>query len=289
MFNLSPVKKIILAIAAMCIAVSVIAANNLSTIMIFVAARNIQNGTVQASGSGSGEGNDAPGEQSETGGTEGALTGTDVGTETDKTTAEIVEMYNTAINNAKANASSIVRVKDGAINYKGIVRAGNLSSVASTLMGLFMVSSPSEIEAKNEAWDADRFPPEGAKAALTEAGIKSAVCKEDGDYYILTIVANDETNPKSGGPGVGSLCGVIQEETITGSISSVPGLELNNISIDYENVAVVAKIEKATGNIVNLQLDAPCVLSLDAKVPILGSIDDAAVGIEVITEYNIEY
>ncbi len=327
--NLSPIKKIIIGLAAMCIVISIITANNLSSIMMIVAARNNainkENATVQQSvpqnnvqqgtqggtsstPSGStgstattpsGSTSTTPGSSSSAGGSTSTDANkpadtnkpADSGATTGKpaNNAEIAAMYNKAINNAKANAKTITRVKDGAINYNGIVKAGNLSSVGETLMGMFMVASPADIEVKNEPWEADKFPPENAQAALAESGIKSAKCDEDGDYYILTITAKDEVNPKSGGPGTGSLCGVIQEETITGSISSVPGLELNNISIAYEKVTVVAKIEKTTGNIVNLQIDAPCVLSLDAKVPLLGSIDGAQVGIQVITEYALAY
>ena len=197
-------------------------------------------------------------------------------------------MYNKGVNGAKANSSKIIRVKDGATNYNNIVEAGGLSSAASTLMGMFMVGSKEEIETKNEEWDKAKLPPENAQAALAVSGIESAECKEEGDYYIVTIKGKNEVNPKSGGPGVGSLCGVIQEETITGSISSVPGLSLSNISISYEDVTTVAKIEKSTGNLVALTVDAPCILQLSAKL-LLASIDNAKVGIGVYTEYTIAY
>ncbi len=328
--NLSPVKKLVLGLAAMCVVVSVITANNLSSIMMLMAARNnnsnnavvqqsgtVQNNAQQSTQNGSSSAsqpNNSTAANVSTDSGSSADSNSSASTDTNKpaadanqpaadtnkpadsgaatgkpsNNAEIAAMYNKAINNAKANAKTITRVKDGAINYNNIVEAGGLSDAASSLMGMFMVSSPADIQAKNEPWEADKFPPENAQAALAESGIQSAKCEEDGDFYILTITAKNESNPKSGGPGVGSLCGVIQEETITGSISSVPGLSLSNINIDYENVTVVAKIEKSTGNIVNLQIDAPCILSLSAKLLVV-SIDNAKVGIEVITEYSLEY
>lgn len=206
-----------------------------------------------------------------------------------ETAAEIAEYYKTAINKAKTQAKTVTRVKDGAINYQGKVVAGNLSSVAESLMGMFMAPDANSIEVKNEPWEASKLPPEGVNSALTADGIKSATCEENGDNYIVTIVAKDAVNPAAGSDGVGSIASVIQQETITGSISSVPGLELNNISLAYENVTVVATIEKATGNMTALSLDAPCFLSLDAKVPLLGSIDDACVGIEIISEFAMTY
>lgn len=322
--NLSPVKKVILGLAAMCIVISIITANNLSSVMMLIAARNnmqntavVQQNTNQQSNvqqnntnnqntntntnnntSNNNSSNTSNNTSADTNkpSTDANKPSTDANKPADnatqsgeKSVAEIVDMYNKGVNGAKANASKIIRVKDGATNYNGIVEAGSLSSIGEKLMGMFMVGSRDEIQAKNEEWTKEKFPPENAQAALTVDGVKAATCVEEGDYYILTIEGKDEVNPKSGGPGVGSLCGVIQEETITGSISSVPGLELNNISIAYENVKTIAKIEKSTGNLVALTIDAPCILGLDAKVPLLGSIDNAKVGIGVYTEYTVEY
>ena len=317
--NLTPVKKLVLGLAAMCIVVSVITANNLSSVMMLIAARNNSqnaNTPVVQQQQAAPQQNVQANNNTSNNTSNNTNTNTNTNTSTDankpstdankpaadankpaddankggeKSVAEIADMYNKAVNNAKANATKVIRVKDGATNYNGIVEAGNLSSIASSLMGMFIVGSKDEIQEKNEPWDNAKFPPENAQAALAADGIASAECKEEGDFYVLTIKGKDEVNPKSGGPGVGSLCGVIQEETITGSISSVPGLELNNISIAYENVVTTAKIEKSTGNLVALTVDAPCILGLSAKVPLLGSIDNAKVGIGVYTEYTLAY
>lgn len=306
MKNLSPIKKIILALLAMCIVVSIITANNLSSVMMLIAARNNarnnaqyaqQQNTAQQSGgavqqSGAVQQNDNSTASADNAASDNASQSGDKATAStskgSKSVAEICQMYNKAINNAKSKSSKIIRVKDGAINYNGIVEAGGLSSAASSLMGMFMVASEADIKETNEVWTKEKFPPENANANVTPAGVKSATCKEEGNYYIVTITGKDEVNPKSGGPGVGSLCGVIQESTITGSISSVPGLQLNNIKIAYENVTTTAKIDKSTGNVVELKLNAPCILQLSAKLAVI-SIDDAKVGIQVITEYKVEY
>ena len=57
---------------------------------------------------------------------------------------------------------------------------------------------------------------------------------------------------------------------------------------DAENVTVVATIDKATGNIENIKINAPCVLSLSAKL-LVASIDNAKVGIQVISEFAMTY
>lgn len=200
---------------------------------------------------------------------------------------EVLDMYKKGVTAARTNSKSVIRVKDGAINYKGVAEAGKLSSVLSTLMDMFMVKDKASMEAKNEEWDKTKLPD---PSALTLNGIKDIRREDKGNTYVITVVAKDAKNPKAGADGVGSVAGVIEESQITGAIGSVPGLTLEGISIDYENVTAVATIDKATGNCIALDLDAPCFLNVGyAKVPLLGEVNDAKVGIEVITEYKISY
>lgn len=199
---------------------------------------------------------------------------------------EYLDMYKKAVANARTNAKTVVRVKDGAINYKGVVEAGPLGSIASTLMGMFMAPDENAIEVKNEEWQKENIP---NASALTLNGVQKITREDKGNTCVITVVAKDATNPKEGADGVGSVAGVIEESQITGAIGSVPLLELNNINIAYENVTAVATIDKATGNLMALNLNAPCYLGLDAKLPLVGSINGAKVGIQVITEYAFTY
>jgi hypothetical protein len=320
--------KIILAVAAICIAITLITTNNIATVMVLYGLNStpaVSTGTVQQGAVQQQSGTVNQGGTVQQGGTVDNSTNTtptpdatqpsgdnttptqpsggNAGTTDDKkpadnsgavnngdaskmTTEQIVDLYKKGINKAHSDAKSAVRVKDGAINYKGIVEAGGLSSAASTLMGMFMVADEASIEAKNEEWDKTKVPP--ATCNLTAAGVKSATCVEKNGKYVITIVGKDQTNPKAGADGVGSLIDVIEESQITGSISSVPGLSLSNISIAYENVTVVATIDKATGNIENIKINAPCVLQLSAKL-LVASIDNAKVGIQVISEFAMTY
>ncbi len=198
---------------------------------------------------------------------------------------EYLDMYKKAVVAARTKSKSVIRVKDGAINYKGIVEAGKLSSAASTLMGMFMAKDEASIEVKNEAWDKTKLPD---ASALTLNGVQKISRVEKGNTYVITVVAKNATNPKANADGVGAIAGVIEEEQITGSISSVPGLSLSNINIAYENVTAVATIDKATGNLTALSINAPCVLGLDAKLAVI-TMNGAKVGIQVITEYKITY
>lgn len=199
---------------------------------------------------------------------------------------EYLDMYKKAVAAARTKSKSVIRVKDGAINYKGIAKAGPLSGAASTLMGMFMVKDEASIKVKNEQWDKTKLPD---ASALTLNGVQKITREEKGNTYVITVVAKNAVNPKTNGDGVGSVAGVIEDSQITGAIGAVPLLEINNINIAYENVTAVATIDKATGNLIALDINAPCILGLDAKIPLVGSINGAQVGIQVITEYKISY
>jgi hypothetical protein len=330
--KLTPAMKIILAVAAICIAITLITTNNIATVMVLhglnttpavaTQGNNTQQGTVDNSNQGGGYVDNSASVNTNT----NTSTGTDANTSTNNNTAttpsgststdnnsstnnnadaqkpsgdsgaaqsgklsdqQVVDLYKTAMNNARTKSSSVVRVKDGAINYKGIVEAGKLSSVASSLMGMFMAKDANSIEAKNEPWEKEKLPD---ASALTTNGLQKISYEEKGGQYIVTLVAKNAVSPKANSDGVGSLSGVIEESQITGAIGSVPGLTLEGISIDYENVTAVATIDKASGNLVAFNIDAPCVLKIGhAKVPLLGEVNDAKVGIQVITEYTIAY
>ena len=338
--KLTPAMKIILAVAAICIAITLITTNNIATVMVLhglnttpaVATQgsNTQQGTVNNGNQGGGYVDNSANTSTNTNTNTNTSTGTDTSTNTNTnsststtpsgntstdnnssstnnnadaqkpgdsanngsadsgkmSTEQIVDLYKKGMDKVHTSAKTAVRVKDGALNYNGIVEAGKLSDAASSLMGMFMVADEASIEVKNEEWDKTKVPP--MTCNLTAAGVKSASCKEEGGKYIVTITAIDQVNPKAGSDGVGSVIDVIQEETITGSISSVPGLSLSNISIAYENVTVVATIDKATGNIENIKINAPCVLQLSAKL-FVASIDNAKVGIQVISEFAMTY
>lgn len=300
MKNLSPIKKIILALLAMCIVVSIITANNLSSVMMLIAARNNarnnaqyaqqqntvqQGGAVQQSGavqsgstvsgdSGSSSGsNDA--QSSQTDNKQNNAGSSNSGSTDVKS---IVEEYKKAVNNAKSKAKTITLVKDGAKNYNGIFEAGMLSSIGQGLVDKFM-----GVSEKNEVIDKAKLPPQGKQCTLSASDVVSATKKAEGDYQIITLKLKNEDNPKSGS-GIGAAVNVIEESQITEPVEGK--VEVKNIKLAYENVTITAKIDKS-GKLVYLTTDAPSVLSLDAKAGI--EIKDAKVGIEVISEYKIEY
>ncbi len=318
--KMSPIKKIVIGLAVITVALSLITANNMASVMLIVASREAGSATQQTVQTGNTVVQNQTNTNTNQGGTvsndtavsntvadntvttDAATDNTANNTTSDKTATdtpaaedkgssaklsdkELVDLYKKAVNAARTKSKSVVRVKDGAINYKGIVEAGALSSVGSSLMNRFMAADEASIEVKNEPWEKEALPD---ASALTTNGLQKISYEEKDGSYIVTLVAKDETNPKAGADGIGSISGVIEESQITGAIGEFPLLKLENISIAYENVTTVATIDKATGNLTGLNLNSPCVLGLDAAMGPL-SINGAKVGIQVITEYTIAY
>ena len=326
--KLTPAMKIILAVAAICIAITLITTNNIATVMVLFGINSTPTAVTQSAGTnnqgvvngnGGSQGgyidnsvNTNSGVDTNSGANTGNNTATTPGGNTatnnggtannnanaqkpsgDNNAAQsgklsdqqVVDMFKKAMNAARTSSSSVIRVKDGAVNYKGIVEAGALSSVGSSLMGSFMAKDEASIEVKNEPWEKEKLPD---ASALTPNGLQKISYEEKGNNYIVTLVAKDAVNPKAGTDGIGSISGVIEESQITGAIGDFPLLKLQNINISYENVTTVATIDKKTGNLVALSLNSPCVLGLDAAMGPL-SIDGAKVGIQVITEYTVAY
>lgn len=201
---------------------------------------------------------------------------------TPSTPKEIVDLYVNSVNKAKSSASSVTLVKDGALNYQEIFEAGALSSFAGPLRSFF------KIEDKNETKDKNDIPPSGANCGVNASNVENATIKEENGNYIVEITMKTVTNPTAGDGGVGSAVNIIQESQITGGVSSIPGISLSNISLEYIQVKMTATIDKATGNLTYLVTDAPSILSLDAKI-FLSEMKGARVGIECISEYAIAY
>lgn len=317
-------KKVVLVLAALCVALALITTNNAATILVVRAQRNRNQTTAISGNNGNSQGNSQGGSQNNNGGSQDNNTPADNngGSQDNNTPADnnqnntpadnnggnsgnnstpadnnnkpadnnsgnsvqdIINYYKTAHNKATSSAKKVVLTNDGATNYNSVFEAGKLSSIGKSLVDQFMgMKQPNEEKSPSD------LPPKGGIGALNAADVKSATKKDAGNYYEVTIVMKDDKDPVAG-KGSGALVPVIETSQITGAISGVPGLSLSNISLQYYGSNITAKIEKSTGNMVYLKTDAPCVLSLDAKAPIVGSINGAQVGIECVSEYTISY
>lgn len=158
----------------------------------------------------------------------------------------------------KTNAKSATIVKKNAYNHKNHVEAGALSAIGETLMNSFL----KEEEPNTTYTGADiatNFPPANANCGLKTSDIENIKIKEDGNYYIIEVYVKAYKNPKAG-EHVGAIASIITQESIYEPISKFPGLNNLTPSCNYETTKGIAKIEKASGNMVEYYFDLPMIL-----------------------------
>lgn len=309
--KMTPIKKLVICIAAVSIAMTVITTNILSSVFTLKAAQNnmarekalmqqidehnnnsnnggyVNNGssnggyvsTTPGSNSGSNGGSSNSGSNGGSNGGSSADSNTPAGDNGGSQDAgasqqDGLKMYVDALNKAKSSATKVTRVRTNASNYKDHVKAGMLSSIAKSLMGTFMKEDTTPVDI-----DKNDLPPKGLNCTLDASAVDKVDVQKDGDNTIVTIVTKAESNPKAGS-GIGSAVSIIEEKTITDAVEGV--IEISNIKLDYDPCTLKATID-ASGNLVALYVQAPCILSLSA----MGI--DAEVGIDCEDEFVIAY
>ena len=311
--KMTPIKKLVICIAAVSVAMTVITTNILSSVLTLKATQNNMarekalmqqieehnnnsnnGGYVNSGSSNGGYVSTTPGgsSSSSNGGSSdsGSNGGSNGGSSADSNTPagnnnagsqdagasqqDGLKMYVDALNKAKSSAAKVTRVRTNASNYKGHVKAGMLSSIAKSLMGTFMKEDTTPVDI-----DKNDLPPKGLNCTLDASAVDKVDVQKDGDNTIVTIVTKAESNPKAGS-GIGSAVSIIEEKTITDAVAGV--IEISNIKLDYDPCTLKATID-ASGNLVALYVQAPCILSLSA----MGI--DAEVGIDCEDEFVIAY
>ncbi len=171
-------------------------------------------------------------------------------------------LFMKAFTGVKTNAKSATLVKKNAYNHKNHVKAGALSALGETLMGSLL-----KAEDVNQTFTgkdiANNFPPSGTTCNLKTDDISAISCKEEGNFYVITVKVKGEINPKFG-YGVGSVATILTKESIQEPISSVPLINKIEPKCAYETTEVVAKIDKATGNLVEYYFNLPMILFMDS-------------------------
>lgn len=175
------------------------------------------------------------------------------------------ELFVKAFSGVKTNAKSINQPKKNAYNYDSHVDAGGnslIEGIAKALMGSLLKEEETNVTYTG-ADIAANFPPAGATCGLTKDDIKSIDCKEEGDYYIITVVVKPAKNPKAG-EKVGAVASVLTKESIEDPLKQY-GLTGLTFDCDYHATTAEAKIEKSTGNLVEYYFDLPMYLYVDGK------------------------
>lgn len=175
------------------------------------------------------------------------------------------DLFVKAFKGVKTNAKSINQPKKNAYNYDSHVNAGGnsfIEGIAKALMGSLLKAEETNVTYTG-ADIAANFPPAGATCGLTKDDVKSIDCKEEGDYYIITVVVKPAKNPKAG-EKVGAVASVLTKESIEEPLKQY-GLTGLTFDCDYHATTAEAKIEKSTGNLVEYYFDLPMYLYVDGK------------------------
>ena len=171
------------------------------------------------------------------------------------------DLFVKAFSGVKTNAKSVTQVKKNAYNYNEHVDAGGnivIESAGKGLMGSLLKAEETNVTYSG-ADIAANFPPSGATCGLTKDDIKSIDCKEEGNYYIITVVVKPAKNPKAG-EKVGAVASILTKESIQEPIKDVPIINSLEPNCDYQATTAEAKIEKSTGNLVEYYFDLPMLL-----------------------------
>lgn len=310
---MSPIKKFAICLAAASIALTIITSNILSSVYDInawmnmrksqnayeqqVAAHNNSNYYVPGSGNNNGSsGSVTPGGSSNGGNGSSQGTQNNQNSSDDKNPAgdnggsqdagvadsEGLKMYVDALNKAKTSATTVVKTKTSASHYKehlvingnGIIKA-TLEPIVKSLMGTFMKASE-----PNETIDKNALPPQNIQCTLTSADLaETPKVEKNGDNTVITLVLKGASDPKAGS-GLGSAISIIEEKTITDAVAGA--IDISDIHLDYDACTIIATLD-ASGNLVGLSVNAPCILKLTA----MGV--GAEVGIEFYDEYTIAY
>lgn len=171
------------------------------------------------------------------------------------------DLFVKALNGVKTNAKSATQLKKNAYNYDEHVDAGGnalIESAGKALMGSLLVAEETNVTYTG-ADIAANFPPSGATSGLTKDDIQSIECKEEGNYYVITVVVKGAVNPTAG-EKVGAVATILTKESIQEPIKDVPIINSLEPKCDYKATTAEAKIEKSTGNLVEYYFDLPMYL-----------------------------
>lgn len=199
----------------------------------------------------------------------------------------IVEYYNTAANKVKTNASSVtLNYVDRMANEEYLEVSGTLKSVASFAMDKFLTKDETAVTYTGDDIKSS-FPVknEDFSSKLTAAQVKNATCTDNGTEYEIRIELNNDDTPNcTAGNGYGACMNYLGAEEIT---LDYPGLSISDVKLTYHDGVIIAKVDKATGNLVYGNYTLPVVLALNAKL--LGSSIPAQIGMTFVEDYTIAY
>ena len=119
----------------------------------------------------------------------------------EKTTAEIIQLYNDSANKVKTSATQVVKNYEyRRMNEETMVVPSALKGMASTIIPKFMSDDlePQVYDTPDLIKEKFIVPKADYTSKLTEADVVEATCTDNGTEYEIMIKVKDETNPVQG-------------------------------------------------------------------------------------------
>lgn len=212
------------------------------------------------------------------------------------TKEEQLNYFVNSFNDVKENATSATLKYNKTYNYNNYV------SISPVLEGLYNLTlepgAPSmkdeltagfsdELKVVNKTYTGEEidsaFPPYGSPCKLTMNDISSISFEESGEYYIVEVVVKGKKNP-SRNESVGNIA-IIPIKADFEADMSPEDLEKMSTDCDYKDAVAKAKIEKATGNMVDYSVDYPMIMIMN----ITGLGEAVKIGMGFYEEWSIVY
>ena len=203
----------------------------------------------------------------------------------EKTTAEIIQLYNDSANKVKTSATQVVKNYEyRRMNEETMVVPSALKGMASTIIPKFMSDDlePQVYDTPELIKEKFIVPKADYTSMLTEADVVEATCTDNGTEYEIMIKVIDETNPVQG-KGVGAAFDVIEMGDMT---SGEYGNMIQKFDCKYFDCVLKCKIDKATGNMTWANYTTP--LIMDMTVNMLGT-HDVMCEVSFEKDYTITY
>lgn len=193
--------------------------------------------------------------------------------DTAKKDAENLAYFVKSLNGVKENATSVTLVNNKLYNYNDYIKIhpmlealynGSVEAGSPTLREELLQDFSDEANEVNVTYEGEdialAFPPMGGTCNLTMDDISNISFEESGEYYIVEVTVKGKMNPARN-ESVGNVASIIIKEDFEAEMTAE---ELENMSIDcdYKDAVVNAKIEKATGNMVEYSVDYPMILMM---------------------------
>lgn len=175
------------------------------------------------------------------------------------TTEEIVAYFNKNANRVKTEATKVVK------NYEdrevGEIDAPTALMYLTKIIDIEKImaddTEPMEFTTREEIVENFQVPKQSYVSCVTVNDVESASCKEEGNYYIITIKVKDQKNPVVG-KGTGALFDVVEAEEVEAKAEGI----VDDFTTEYYDCVVVAKFEKSTNRMVHANYMTPMKLNV---------------------------